>query len=440
MNTPLVSWLMPVRNGEKTIRRALDSMIDQTYKNYEIIIINDGSTDNTSAILNDYVDKKLRIRIWHNEKNLGIANSLNIGLDLCNGDYIARMDADDVSYCDRLEKQVRFMEENPDVDILASQVRVVNISAQSEQISDWLDNESIKARLLFSCCICHPSVMIRREMLIRNNLRYPDCEAEDYALWASLISKAGISIFPEPLVEYHIHGDNVCTVRFGKIQNCMVKTSRRAISIELGLDLSGFPDCLFGWRERAPIPDDLCSFLSSSAKLLQMINDANNQLIKIDKEALHETLKRQWKLSKHVAGMNSLPDSYEAFTEASYKVALSYFNCMSESITRAVIYGIGKYSKYILQSLGDKFPFEITAFVDADKNKQGTGFFGHEVLPPEKLPELSYDYVLIGTTIYYDEVKRFLVYEMGIPENKILSLEIANDIEFHLSKHCINAI
>jgi len=251
MNTPLVSWLMPIYNSECFLPRAMESMLLQTYTHFEVVlIIENGCADDTLDICEQYARKDKRIRIFVNKSKLGLPESLNRGVYLCQGKYIARMDVDDVSFKDRLEKQVRFMEENLDVDILGSQVRVVNVHPESEQITEWLDNESIKARLLFSCCICHPSVMIRREMLVQNTLRYPDCYAEDYALWVSLLTKSKFSIYPEPLIEYHLHGGNGCTVLFEDVRKSMAKTSRRAISTELGLELSGFPDCLFGWRKK----------------------------------------------------------------------------------------------------------------------------------------------------------------------------------------------
>ena len=110
MSKPLVSVLMAVYNGEKYLLEAIESILNQTYTNFEFLIINDGSTDSTEEIILSYSDQ--RIRYIKNEQNLKLIASLNKGLDLAKGKYIARMDADDISLPDRLEKQVNFLERN----------------------------------------------------------------------------------------------------------------------------------------------------------------------------------------------------------------------------------------------------------------------------------------------------------------------------------------
>ena len=120
MERPLVSVLMPAYNAGHTIARALDSIINQTYKNLEIVIINDHSNDVTSEILELYMKRDKRIHVYTNQLSSGVAGALNYGLSLCGGKYIARMDADDVSHLNRIEKQVDYMEDNPEVGILGS--------------------------------------------------------------------------------------------------------------------------------------------------------------------------------------------------------------------------------------------------------------------------------------------------------------------------------
>src|SRR5580698_9685158 len=111
INNPKVTVLMPVYNGEKYIKEALESILQQTFIDFEFLIINDGSTDNSVSIIKSFNDN--RIRLIHNEKNSGLVYSLNKGIGLSNGEYIARMDCDDVSIPERLEKQVGFLNSNP---------------------------------------------------------------------------------------------------------------------------------------------------------------------------------------------------------------------------------------------------------------------------------------------------------------------------------------
>jgi len=430
MNTPLVSWLMTVYNNEQLLPRALSSMLNQTYELFEVVVVVEfNCTDGTLEICEQFACKDERLRVYVNEAHLGFAQSLNRGLTLCKGKYIARMDADDVSHEDRLEKQVDYMERNLDVDILATQARV--ISPESEHIMLCLDPESIRARLLLGNCIPHTSTMIRAERLLHNSWFYTDCEAEDYMLWSSLISKAKIHFLSETLVDYHIHGDNACVVRVDQVRKTSAEISRRAILTELGLDVTHFPDILFGWRSSDLIPHDSYTFLSQSADLLRMINCANKQLCKFENYALENVLTDQWQTSKRIARMNILSDDYMDFSEENFNDAVSRYISMDHPSTKMVIYGVGNYTTHVLQNRNHSTSFEITAFVDSDKSKQGKTYEGLEVLPPEYLLVIPYSFILIGTSHYFDEVKQVLINRMRIPEDRIYDLNIVNDVAFH---------
>jgi glycosyltransferase involved in cell wall biosynthesis len=121
--SPYVTVLMPVYNTEMYLKEAIDSILNQTFRDFEFIVINDGSTDSTSDIIESYSDP--RIIYLQNEKNLGVATSLNKGLSIAKGTYIARMDGDDVSRCDRLEKQVAFMDANPEIGVCGTWLETI---------------------------------------------------------------------------------------------------------------------------------------------------------------------------------------------------------------------------------------------------------------------------------------------------------------------------
>ncbi len=199
----LVSVLLPVYNGEKYLRQAIKSILSQTLANFELIIINDGSDDNTADILSSYSD--CRIKIIKNENNLGLVSSLNIGLDLAQGKYLARMDADDISLPDRLKQQFDFMEKNPAVGVCGTAIRLLSDGCFKRSVINPSEDAEIKASFLFFNAIAHPSVMIRRE--IYKNFQYSSdfrC-VEDYEFWIRISDKTKFHNINKVLLEYRSH-------------------------------------------------------------------------------------------------------------------------------------------------------------------------------------------------------------------------------------------
>ena len=280
MEAPLVSWLMPVFNAEKTIRRALDSMLAQTYQNFIIIIIEDGSTDSSAAICHEYAARDARIRVYLNSENLGVGASLNRGLDLCEGKYVARLDADDYSYPERLEKQVDYMELHPDTGVLFSSVRLLVEGGFSTVVKPPLDYEEIRVRLLFHNPNLHnPTVLLNLDMFRRNGWNYNTTDvAEDYALWASLlISNTSFACLQEVLVDYHVGQMNVTVQKKAEIMKNAGEISRKTILQVFGLDSASYNDILFGINFYCDIPlgTDSKDFLASALSLLQELKKLN---------------------------------------------------------------------------------------------------------------------------------------------------------------------
>ena len=183
---PRVSVVMPVYNGEKFVSRAIGSILNQTFRDFEFVIIDDGSTDGTAEILDKFASNHDRITLITSDSNLGIVKSLNIGLDAARGEYIARIDADAESLPERLAMQVEFMDQNPDVGILGTGYRVeYDDGRPAVVIRHPAEDALIRWRALFSCPFCHPSVMLRSYIFKNNDLRY-DIEfqdSEDFDLW-----------------------------------------------------------------------------------------------------------------------------------------------------------------------------------------------------------------------------------------------------------------
>jgi glycosyltransferase involved in cell wall biosynthesis len=203
IKAPLISVLMPAYNAEKYLREAIDSILGQTFTDFEFIIVNDGSTDASREIILSYKDR--RIRLVGNEYNMGLIKSLNKGLNYAGGEYIARMDADDISLPERFAAQVSFMEKHPEIGICGTWV--ANIGKGSGK--SWtppIDDATIQCQLLFNVPLVHPSVMMRRSLFTDFDLLYADYpHAEDYALWrqASLYTK--FANIPQILLSYRHH-------------------------------------------------------------------------------------------------------------------------------------------------------------------------------------------------------------------------------------------
>ena len=212
---PFVSVLIPVYNGERYLKEALNSVIEQTYKNLEIVIINDGSVDQTESIIHDFSDS--RIKYFKNVSNLGLIKTLNLGLGLCTGEFVARFDADDVMHPERIEKQVSYLKENADVAVVGSHWRYIN---ENGDVTGHHTAEfgklkcSLVSILTGENPVGHPAATIRSQILKDHSLHYEDFkDAEDLHLWFNILGK-GIYIdnVPELLLDYRIHSDQVSQV------------------------------------------------------------------------------------------------------------------------------------------------------------------------------------------------------------------------------------
>lgn len=210
---PYVSIIMSVYNTkEQYLRGAIESILQQTYSNYEFIIIEDASSKECKDVLSSYKDE--RIVIIHNEKNYGLTKSLNIGIKRAKGDYIARMDADDICDLRRLERQVQYMEEHTDIAVLACGTYVYT-GQESKQFAGAyrrFDQERIRVRLSFANIeFTHPSVMFRGNFLKRYNLSYDEKikKAQDYNMWVRCAEYGKLDCLQEPLFISRIHEDQI---------------------------------------------------------------------------------------------------------------------------------------------------------------------------------------------------------------------------------------
>ncbi len=208
---PKISVIMPVYNAEKYLREAIDSILSQTYEDFEFIIIDDGSKDSSPDIVRSYTDK--RIKFYINEHNMGVAATLNRGLDLAEGEYIARMDSDDISLPTRFEKQIQYMESHPNIGVLGTKISVFGEGISEYEFEFSTTTKQAKADLFFNSSLAHPTVMMRREALngIRYELEYDGLE--DYVLWWRISQTYEIVSLSEVLLRYRKHIKQVTQTR-----------------------------------------------------------------------------------------------------------------------------------------------------------------------------------------------------------------------------------
>ena len=209
--SPLVSVLMSVYNGERYLSQAITSILNQSFGEFEFIIIDDGSKDTSWEILTQAADQDTRIRLLRNDSNLGLPKSLNRGLAQVKGAYIARMDADDVSHPERLAKELILLESTPSLVLVGSSYLIIDENGQTiKKECHSVDDTSIRWHMLFHNSFCHSAVMMRADVLASYGLSYnEECRyAQDYELWSRLMDHGSVANCEEPLISYRLHDSN----------------------------------------------------------------------------------------------------------------------------------------------------------------------------------------------------------------------------------------
>jgi glycosyltransferase involved in cell wall biosynthesis len=199
----MISVLLPVYNGEPHLREAIESILNQTYTDFELLIINDGSSDKSETTILSFDDS--RIEYIENNENIGLIATLNKGLKLAKGKFIARMDHDDISLPNRFTEQVKFLEDNPDIGICGTWAEEFGL--ESKIVKPPVCHHEIVASLLFQNPLYHPSTMLRKSELSQYNLSYTEgyIQAEDYKLWIDAATHTKLYNLPQVLLRYRRH-------------------------------------------------------------------------------------------------------------------------------------------------------------------------------------------------------------------------------------------
>lgn len=242
---PDISVIMSVYNGEAYLAEAIESVINQTYQNWELVVINDCSSDSTAAILADFASRDERIKVHTNETNLKLPASLNKAISLSCGKYVARMDADDICLPDRLEKQFAFMEANSDVALSSCRFFTLkNGVCAPGGVGGRTDFESIKALLLVTNPILHPGVIAKAEVMKAFPYDTTLTCTEDLELWTRLVkNNYKIQILPEFLLLYRLHDKQITSTTLARQHTEVLKiqnASYAALLQEMDEEMQAF--------------------------------------------------------------------------------------------------------------------------------------------------------------------------------------------------------
>ncbi|QNK77416.1 glycosyltransferase family 2 protein [Winogradskyella sp. PAMC22761] len=236
-NEPLISVCIPVYNREKFIKAALKSVLNQTYQNFEIIVVDDGSSDNSVTIIKSIKDT--RIKLFKNAVNKGVVFTRNVGLEKASGDFIAVLDSDDTWEANKLQKQIDFFKVNPDYGICGTWAKREYVDGNTDEWKYPISDSEIRARLVWGSAMIHSSVMFRKRVLEANNFSYDNTikQAEDYDLIRQFVKNTKAHNIEETLVTYAVHENQFTSEAKDEQVTEAVKVAFRYLN-DLGVKLS----------------------------------------------------------------------------------------------------------------------------------------------------------------------------------------------------------
>ena len=298
IRTPHVSVVLPVYDGERYLAEAIRSVLAQTYEDFELIVIDDGSTDHTEEVLSAISDARLRVIRFPEHR--GLVEALNCGIRRSHSALIARMDADDVCMPRRLERQVAFLNAHPDVAICGTWART--FGHRDGVRRQPLQAEEIFARMLFGGAMVHPSLMMRRAFIEQHDLAYADeaAHAEDFDFLSRAAELTKLANLPEILLLYRAHERQVSVVH-GRQQ---LETHARLAVRQLRLlipDVTKDDEALHVHLINGGIP---ASGLARVEQWLLRLERANRQCARYDGSAFQRELRRRW-FSAHAQGKSA---------------------------------------------------------------------------------------------------------------------------------------
>lgn len=290
MSAPAISVLMPVYNGGSYLSAAIESILNQDFTDFEFLLINDGSTDNSEQIILSYTDP--RILYIKNETNIRLIATLNKGIELCRGKYIVRMDADDISEQSRLKIQYAFMESQPDVALCGSWFKL--FGEQHSTIKYTGQHNTIRMKMLYQCHFCHPSVIMRTAVIKQIEPKFDAAfiHAEDYEFFSRICEKFKVANIQQALLQYRFHTGSVSAQN----KNTQVNNSsviKKRMFAKMGIEATEADLQLYQSIEQHEYEKNI-NFLKQSKLLLEKMCEANNSSGYMDKPFVQQYLAQLW--------------------------------------------------------------------------------------------------------------------------------------------------
>lgn len=271
----LVSVILPVHNGAAYLREAIVSVLCQTFGNFELLVIDDCSIDDSPAIVESFNDP--RIRLFKSSERLRICKALNLGIQKARGSFLARMDADDICHPRRLERQVLFLRRHQEIGFCGSWVRRFGVNQHPQTYRRPVGGARVRAFAVFDNPMVHSSVMFRRDVLEKLAVGYRDdfANAEDYDLWARLFEITGGDNLPEILMDYRVHAKSVTLQKSEAMDSTACRVLQRELK-RLGLDpTDGEIMCHRLWSTGRFNSDDIPRDFDAAGKWLSRLIEAN---------------------------------------------------------------------------------------------------------------------------------------------------------------------
>ena len=312
-DTPRISCVLAVCNGEAYLRESIQSIQAQTFRDWELIVVDDGSTDRTPKILDQFQREDARIRIFSHEKQ-GLVASLNHGIMMARGEYIARMDADDVSMPERFAIQLEYLDGHHDIGVCGSSIET--FGADSSEVVEYPGEDGvIRCQLLFSSSLAHPVTMFRRSLILHHRLFYNEraLHAEDYDLWVRAAQHTRFANIPLVLLRYRTHPHQIGH-RFGGKMDESSQTIRLTQLARLGISATAEEAQLHHHISRWKF-ESSTTFLSSTRAWFDKLIKMNGSAKVYPEAELVTVLGRRWSdvcLSATHEGLHTLFEFWRA--------------------------------------------------------------------------------------------------------------------------------
>ena len=230
-----ITVIMPVYNGEKYLEDAIDSILNQTFEDFILLVLNDNSTDSTPKILEKYQKEDQRIKIINKTKNEGPANLRNEGIERAESEFIALMDADDIALPTRFEKQLEVFDNDPGIGVCGTWFTF--FGDKQKLVKHVVDPDDIKIQFLSSCVIGNPTVMFRKSVIGDLRFEHQYVPSEDYGLWSQVVQKTRFYNIPESLLDYRWHPNNISQTKEENARKANILIKKKQLEY-FGIDVT----------------------------------------------------------------------------------------------------------------------------------------------------------------------------------------------------------